>query len=90
LQNFLAFPEGVGLDLNKLAINGHSFGGITCIGSAVKDRRIKVCLPMDPWFFPYTDKIEELVLPPNLPILSIITDSFHDKYPVGHLNKQFF
>ena len=45
---------------------------------------------MDPWFFPYKDTIEEMKLPEGLPIMSIITDSFHDKYPVGEMNKTFF
>lgn len=49
------FPEGVSLDLGKLTVSGHSLGGITAIGAAVRDARIKVCLPMDPWFYPYQD-----------------------------------
>lgn len=90
MQKRLDFPENVGLDFTKLAVNGHSFGGVTAIGASILDKRIKVCIPMDPWFFPYKDTIEDMKLTDGLPILSIITDSFHDKYPVGEMNKTFF
>jgi predicted dienelactone hydrolase len=46
----MGFPDKVKLDLAKLTVHGHSFGGITALESAVKDQRIKCCVPMDAWF----------------------------------------
>ena len=75
MQRKLQFPEGVSLDLNKLTLSGHSLGGITVIGTAVRDARIKVCLPLDPWFFPYLDLQPQLCLPPKTSLLMISTES---------------
>ena len=71
----MKFPEGVGLDMSKLTISGHSLGGITAIGTAVRDARIKVCLPMDPWFFPYQDNHSNMSLPQKTSLLLISTET---------------
>lgn len=55
LQETLKLPSGVSLDSNKVAASGHSFGGVSAIGFAMNDDRVKVCLPMDPWLFPYSN-----------------------------------
>jgi len=47
--------------LDKLIIGGHSFGGITAISTTHKDPRIKACLSMDPWFYPYKDDYKGLI-----------------------------
>jgi len=49
----LNFPEEAKLDLNNIVLAGHSFGGMTAIAVSMKDERIKACLTMDPWFYPY-------------------------------------
>ena len=67
MQSKMGFASEVSLDLDKLVVSGHSFGGITAISSAVKDKRIKACLPMDAWFFPVSDEISTLKLE-NTPI----------------------
>ena len=56
--------------MDKLVVGGHSFGGGTAIGSAVRDSRIKACVPMDPWLFPYEKELHKLILK-NTPIFSI-------------------
>lgn len=43
------FPEGVTLDMDKLMVCGHSFGGVASIATAQCDDRVKVCLALDPW-----------------------------------------
>ena len=53
LQKELGFPETVSLDLDKLAVSGHSFGGISAVLVASKEPRVKACLSMDPWFLPF-------------------------------------
>ena len=52
LHDTFGFPSGVELDKEKLAVSGHSFGAMTSIAVAREDKRVKVCMPMDPWFFP--------------------------------------
>lgn len=32
---------------------GHSFGGITALGTAVADNRVRATIGLDPWFFPH-------------------------------------
>lgn len=48
----MGFPDGVKLDLDKLIVGGHSFGGITCLDTVKKDGRFKGCLTLDPCVFP--------------------------------------
>ena len=50
LQNVLNFPPRIKLDLDKLVISGHSFGGLTALLTAAQNRQFKACLTMDPWF----------------------------------------
>lgn len=40
------------LDLNKIIMCGHSFGGSTAITMSLKDKRIKAAIVNDPWFEP--------------------------------------
>ena len=50
------------MDFGKIIVSGHSFGGITAIGAAINDKRIKACLPMDPWFYCYQNEAATLCL----------------------------
>jgi hypothetical protein len=43
----------------------------------MKDSRVKVCIPMDPWFLPYSDQMDKVFLK-DTPILSIITDTWYE------------
>ena len=49
------------MDLGKLIVNGHSFGGGTVIGVAARDKRIKACIALDPWLYPYENELDSLV-----------------------------
>jgi platelet-activating factor acetylhydrolase len=40
------------LDLQHIAISGHSFGGATAILTSGNDKRIKCCVAMDVWWEP--------------------------------------
>ena len=53
MQNVLKLDHRAQLDMEKLVMSGHSFGGITAIGATMRDERIKACLSQDPWSFPY-------------------------------------
>lgn len=56
LQRKCGFPEGVTLDMDSLAMNGHSFGGATSIGVTCLDSRVKISLNLDPWLGPINEK----------------------------------
>ena len=48
----LKFPQGLALNLDKLIVAGHSFGGMTAIDTTkLEPERVKVCLTMDPWLY---------------------------------------
>ena len=85
MSDVLAFPPNVTLKMDKLVISGHSAGGMTAILTAMKDDRIKVCLPMDPWFFPFQNEHETICLK-KTPTLSTRTETWFEtcqKYSNG-------
>ena len=59
LTKTLNFPNTSHLDLNKLVISGHSFGGMTAIKLASQDKRIRACGTLDPWLFAYHNEINK-------------------------------
>ena len=75
LQSKLDFPQGPSIDLDKLTMSGHSYGGITAVGAAAKDPRIKVCLPMDAWLLGKSHQIHDLKLP-KTPLLNLVSSTW--------------
>ena len=55
LQTKLGFSRRFSIDIDKIIVNGHSFGAITSLATAVLDKRVKVTLALDPWFFPVSN-----------------------------------
>ncbi len=51
LQDKLGFDASAKLDLSKLILGGHSFGGITAISLAEKEKRVRAVFSFDPWFW---------------------------------------
>ena len=49
LQEKLDFNPNVQLDLDKLIAGGHSFGGLSAMLAARKDKRVKALFTFDPW-----------------------------------------
>lgn len=45
------------LDLEKVAVVGHSYGGATAIQASFMDSRFKVCVALDSWMNPVPDEI---------------------------------
>tara|TARA_B100000131_G_C18074249_1_gene595744 strand:- start:241 stop:1392 length:1152 start_codon:yes stop_codon:yes gene_type:complete len=45
------------INLNKIGIFGHSYGGATSILSSIIDNRIDACLTLDAWFVPLKENI---------------------------------
>jgi cephalosporin-C deacetylase-like acetyl esterase len=65
------------MDLDRLVIGGHSFGGMTAIATAKMDPRIKACITMDPWLYVYHNEINRGDFSLNVPIVAVSTQHFH-------------
>ena len=78
------------LNLEKIAVGGHSYGGATAIHSAKTDKRIKTCFVLDGWINPVPKATIEQGL--QKPILSMGRPSWEDSdYPNNyHLLNQLF
>jgi dienelactone hydrolase len=50
-QSFLGFPSQVKLDVDRLIVGGHSFGGLTALETAKNDPRVKAVFTFDPWLY---------------------------------------
>ena len=50
------------MDLDKIGVFGHSFGGGTSLGASILDSRIKSCLSLDGWYTPIHPDIYNLGL----------------------------
>ena len=78
------------LNLEKIAVGGHSYGGATAIHSAATDKRIKTCFVLDGWINPVPKATIERGL--KKPILSMGRPSWKDSdYPDNYnlLNQLF-
>ena len=78
------------LNLEKIAVGGHSYGGATAIQSAKTDKRIKTCFVLDGWINPVPKTTIEQGL--QKPILSMGRPSWEDSdYPDNyHFLNQLF
>jgi len=78
------------LNLEKIAVGGHSYGGATAIHSAKTDKRIKTCFVLDGWINPVPKAtIEQGV---QKPLLSMGRPNWEDSdYPDNYniLNQLF-
>ncbi|MBI89329.1 MAG: hypothetical protein CMG60_04505 [Candidatus Marinimicrobia bacterium] len=45
------------LDLKKIGVGGHSFGGGTATLASYRDKRIKACIVLDSWMSPLSDSV---------------------------------
>lgn len=74
----IGFPEGVSLNLDKLIVSGHSFGGMTAIDTSVNEpERVKVCLTFDPWLYcRHADILAHRYLIKQ-PLIAVSSEEFH-------------
>ena len=72
------------IDLNKLALAGHSFGGATAICASSENKMIKACIALDGWISPIPNTIINSGM--NVPFLFIGRKSWNDSsYPDNYL-----
>ena len=58
LSETFHFGEEAKMDLEKLVISGHSFGGMTALQVAHDDDRAKVLFALDPWLWVIHEQIQ--------------------------------
>ena len=78
------------INLKKIAVGGHSYGGATAIQAAKVDKRIKVCFILDGWINPIPKST--ILLGLHKPFLSMGRPNWKDSdYPDNYvlLNKIF-
>ena len=71
------------LDLSKISVGGHSYGGATAVYASSLDNRIVSCLALDGWFSPLPDEVISSGI--QIPILCIGRPSWEDSdYPLNY------
>ena len=65
------------MNLDKIGVFGHSFGGGTSVVASIKDSRIKSCISLDGWYTPVNPSIYETGL--NVPFLHLGRISWEKK-----------
>lgn len=71
------------LDLNKISVGGHSYGGATAIYASSLDNRIIKCVILDGWFSPLPDEVISSGV--QIPILCLGRPSWKDSdYPLNY------
>ena len=51
LQKKLGFASGVRMDLEKLIVGGHSFGGMTALSVCQQNEKVKATFGLDDWIW---------------------------------------
>lgn len=72
----MGFPATCTLDLSKLTIGGHSYGGMTALKVAHEDSRVKLCALLDPWLYIYHQEILKGEVALSIPVIQISTELF--------------
>ena len=68
------------LDLDRVALGGHSYGGATAILASHNHEIVKACVVLDGWISPISDKVISEGI--NVPFLFMGRPSWHDSdYP---------
>lgn len=76
LLSKIGFPSTYSLDLSKLSVAGHSYGGMTVLKVAHEDPRVKLCALLDPWLFIYHKEILSGEVSLSIPVTLISTELF--------------
>ena len=73
----IGFQQHIRIELNRLILGGHSFGGMTAISHASRDMRVRAVFALDPWLYVYNGDIFKLQMKVDVPIICVSTELFH-------------
>ncbi|XP_078423306.1 platelet-activating factor acetylhydrolase 2, cytoplasmic-like [Cetorhinus maximus] len=74
------------IDLERVAVMGHSFGGATAILAVAKDSRFKCAIALDGWMFPLPDDVYSTVQNNN-PLLFVNSAKFQTDDSISKMKR---
>ena len=78
------FGSKLNLDMSRLTLMGHSYGGGTAYATASEDERIKNSIMVDPWLKPLEfDRLDKKL---SCNVLLIQSGDWNEKYPAGQIS----